>query len=465
MNFKNFRIAIILSVLAFFALIGVQYFLVWNTYQLKHREFKLMYWDSLLTAYEDCIDGGILYNDAYMILDTMSRNFKQQIITTTSEVDSIQEQEQTDFFKALVETLIYHDDLQAFFDDYAASNNLSNTIEYAIIIRHIGIFVSNTRERVIYDDQEGSIFSGGLRDYGSYSNIMDSRTVVNNNCLIDYSLYVDTPSRQYILLQQMGSTFLLSFLTLLTTFGALLFTIKNWMRQKQLSDMKSDFINNMNHELKTPLSTIAIANKSLQQDAIRNNPQKANKMLTIIDRQTHRLQMLIDEVLDLAIGKQKSFKINPSTTQLNPFLQAVINDYKVKTAEQNVQIITNFAATNNTVNLDDYHFTSVVLNLLDNAVKYNEDAVHINIKTLNKLKCPKQIFITINDNGIGMGKTTLAHLFDKFYRGQKGNIYNHKGLGIGLYYVQQLVQAHGGTITVTSKLGKGSTFEISLPIV
>jgi len=271
-----------------------------------------------------------------------------------------------------------------------------------------------------------------------------------------YSLYVDTPERQKILLTQMSSIFALSLLSILITLLTFVFTIRNWLRQKRLSDMKSDFINNINHELKTPLATITIANKSFQNKKIRQNEMKALQTTAIIERQTKRLQHLIEQVLELT-QEQQTTSLKLEKVGLNSFLQTLVADFPKK--DKTIDIETDFSAENDIVAIDKFHFTTAIFNLLDNAVKYNENEVSIRVATKN-LK--DKLLIEISDNGIGMNKQTQKHIFDKFYRGQKGNIYHHKGLGLGLFYVKKSIEAHGGKIELSSKIGKGSSFSIHL---
>lgn len=456
----NIRIAIALSAVAFLALIGVQYFLVSNTYQLKFKEFRLSYWKSLYEDYEKCIDSGVMYNDAYLVIDTMASRFQKEIETITDKAE--QEDYKHFFFHQWQANLKKHNDLDAFFTAYQEANNIYPALKYAIVVKHLGIMTQRNTEFVVYDDlQNGVKILGNLDNFSSYNNIADTRTAINNKTLLHYTLYVDTPLRKLLLLKNMSGIFSLSLLTILTTLIVFVFTIRNWLRQKNLSDMKSDFINNVSHELKTPLSTIAVAGKSLQNEKIIQNPAMTREMVKVIERQTHRLQSLINQVLDLTVWEKEALPLKQKTEHVHQILAQLLTDFQLRVSDKPVTLHKEFKAQNDVVLLDRFHFTTAINNLLDNGIKYSIEAPHLFISTQNKHDF---LEIQISDQGIGMDKHTIQHIFEKFYRGQTGDIHNVKGLGLGLYYVQKSIAAHGGTVEVSSKKGKGSTFFVQLPL-
>lgn len=449
-----------MSALAFLVLISLQYILVSNTYQLKNEEFHFEYSNSLYDSYEKCIDKGIMYNDAHLVVDTMLIRFRNIITQAANEAacHELKNEMLTNF----VTILQKHDDLDAFLAEYQEKINLNTKLEYAIVLRHLGIFLNNKKEWVVFDeklDGGGQHILGNLQNYNDNNNIVHAHSAVNQRCLLVYSLYVDTPERQKILLTQMLGIFALSLLSILITLLTFIFTIRNWLKQKQLSDMKSDFINNINHELKTPLATISIANKSLQNAKIRQNETKALQTTAIIERQTKRLQHLIEQVLELTQQEQETIHLKLETVQINVFLKTIVDDFSTNIINEDISIQTDFSAKNDMVTIDKFHFTTAIFNLLDNAVKYNDNEISVSIATKN-LK--NAILIKVSDNGIGMDKQTQKHIFDKFYRGQKENIYHHKGLGLGLFYVKKSIESHGGKITISSKKGYGSSFSIYL---
>jgi len=461
-NSPNIRIAILFSALAFVALMGLQYSLVSNTYQLKDKEFVVKYRNSIFDAYEECINGGVFYNDAHILIDSITTNLAVALTVIQSEedLDSLKKW----FYGRLVADLRMYNDLDGFFKSYKYTNEVQSDFEYQVVLRHVGILLGATSELVIFEKEgegEGVRLLGSLQDLSADNHIMDTRSVVGEKCLIDYALYVDTPTRNYLLLKEMYGIFALSILTILTTLVVFIYTIYHWQKQKKMSDMKSDFINNISHELKTPLATIAVANKSLQNGKIANNPAMAANMVEVIDRQSKRLQRLINQVLDLTIWERTNHELNKELVQMNDFLQTAVADFKLKQRDKLLDLEMDFEAVEDGVEIDTFHFTTVVFNLLDNAVKYSDGKPYIRVRTR---QMGENLQIYIEDKGLGMDKQTQQHIFDKFFRGQKGNLHTVKGLGLGLYYVHKSVEAHGGTIEVQSKKGKGSIFKLQFPL-
>jgi signal transduction histidine kinase len=246
---------------------------------------------------------------------------------------------------------------------------------------------------------------------------------------------------------------LLSISTLITLF---VIAIKALIKQKKVSDIKTDFINNITHELKTPLTTLAISTKILERKDIRDNEIHFNSILNTISRQNNRLQSLIDQVLANSLDENE-MEMQKEKISTEPFLNAIIEDFRI--AYPKVKIETHFATSETVLVLDKFHLTTAILNVLENAVKYGSNTIVIKT-TLQQ----NQFNLSIQDDGIGISKNKHSLLFDKFYRVEQGNLHNSKGLGLGLYYVDQIIKAHQGSIAVMSDLGKGAKFFISIPV-
>ncbi len=427
---------------------------------MKDKEFIFDYRYPLFEAYESCIQKGVMYNEAFVMIDTMAAKFKAMSDTICSR--SSRQHHEKLFFTNLVKNLQKYDDLDAFFNEYAENNNMVQAFEYAIVVRHLGILLNDTIEAVAYDNPEGMKILGNLQTYNTSNKIVDARNAIKDYCLLDYALYADIPQRQFMLWQQMSGILALSVLSIAITLLTFVYTIRNWLKQQKLSDMKSDFINNISHELKTPLATIAVASKSLQNEKIRNNRSMTDDLLEVNSRQTKRLQKLIDQVLDLKMWEKGTLQLDKVAVNLNEFLENLINDFKLRMEEdKKVNIEINFADFNDKINIDKFHFTTAIYNLLDNAVKYSEEKASIRIRSS---RLNNKVNIEVSDKGIGMNRRTQQYIFEKFYRGQQGNIHTIKGLGLGLYFVKKSIEAHGGVISVKSQKGRGSTFTIILPI-
>lgn len=234
------------------------------------------------------------------------------------------------------------------------------------------------------------------------------------------------------------------------------------IRQRKLSEMKTDFINNMTHELRTPISTIALSSEVLLNEDIVNQPDRLKSYAELIYNENQRLKLQVDKVLQLATLDKKEMEINHAPIDVHQIIEKAVRSTLLVRENEEIQIKLNLSARYYHILGDEVHFGSVIHNLLDNALKYRNSNTLITITTAN---ISDKISIKIKDNGIGIPKTSIPFIFDKFYRVHTGNIHNVKGFGLGLNYVQQIIHAHKGTINVKSEQGKGSEFTIILPVV
>ena len=243
-----------------------------------------------------------------------------------------------------------------------------------------------------------------------------------------------------------------------------LYTILLAFRQKKLSEMKTDFINNMTHELKTPISTISLAGQMLSDDSVRKSPTTLKHLSQVITDESKRLRFQVEKVLQMSVFDNQSSALKFTVLDANTVIQSVVHTFKIKVEKFGGTITTNLDARNAMVRVDEMHFTNVIFNLLDNAVKYmrEETAPMLVISTSDTDN--SKLEIRIRDNGIGIKKDDLKRIFDKFYRVSTGNRHDVKGFGLGLAYVKKMVVLFKGTIQVESELGKGSTFIIHLPL-
>ena len=233
------------------------------------------------------------------------------------------------------------------------------------------------------------------------------------------------------------------------------------MRQKRLSEIKTDFINNMTHELKTPISTIGLSSEMLMRGDFLNDPDKIQRYASVIYKENKRLQNQVEQVLKVAKLEKDKLVLNKEILDIHEMLEEVKDNFEFNQLVHDGTIILELNAEQYNVSADPVHIGNVFYNLLDNAVKYCKNKPKISIKTYNE----KGMFVLeIADNGIGMKKDDLKLIFDKFYRVPTGNLHDVKGFGLGLYYVNLIVQEHGGTINVKSNLDKGTIFRIALPL-
>lgn len=269
------------------------------------------------------------------------------------------------------------------------------------------------------------------------------------------------PERKKYLYSSMSPLILSSSVFFLMVVAAFILTFQIIFKQKKLSDMKEDFINNMTHELKTPIATISIASEMLRDSSISASEENRSKYAGIIFEENKRLYNHVEQVLQLARLEKGELQLNLEDRDLHQIITSTANHFQLILEELNGKIELNLNAIHSIFKVDEMHFTNIINNLIDNAVKYNDKTPLIKINTLN---VPVGIQIEVSDNGVGLSKEDQHKIFDKFYRVSKGNVHDTKGFGLGLSYVKSIIEKHNGEIKVESKLKEGSKFTILLPI-
>lgn len=253
----------------------------------------------------------------------------------------------------------------------------------------------------------------------------------------------------------MVSSFML--LVVLTFFS---YVINVILRQKRLSEIKNDFINNMTHELKTPISTIGLSSDVLLKPGIESQPDRISAYARIIKSENQRLQTQVERVLQIARLDKEEIELKKSSVDLNELIELAIPSIEMNFLEQGIKISTNLQAAKSTVFVDEMHVTNIIFNLLDNAAKYGGNPPKIDVSSRND---SKGVYLSFTDNGLGIGKEHQKEIFEKFYRIPTGNVHDIKGFGLGLHYVKTMTEAHQGKVKLKSKPGHGSTFEVFLP--
>jgi two-component system phosphate regulon sensor histidine kinase PhoR len=237
------------------------------------------------------------------------------------------------------------------------------------------------------------------------------------------------------------------------------YSILTILRQKRLSEVKTDFINNMTHELKTPISTISISSEMLLKPGISNNEERLKQYATIIKNENNRLKSQVERVLQIASLTPGELQLKNETIDFNQLVTACTDTLQLLAKEKKGEILLNIEPGEHIVQGDRVHLTNVAYNLIDNAIKYTRTApvIRLNLRSEGKF-----LVFEVIDNGIGIDAKHQKMIFDKFFRVPTGNIHNVKGFGLGLFYVKSIIKAHGGTIALVSKPGEGSTFSIRL---
>jgi two-component system, OmpR family, phosphate regulon sensor histidine kinase PhoR len=273
-------------------------------------------------------------------------------------------------------------------------------------------------------------------------------------------LYIYFPDRTNFLLSQTGLTIIPTILLTALLIGIFAYTILIIFRQKKLSIIKNDFINNMTHELKTPISTISLASQMLQDGTVSNTPKTIEHLSQVINQESKRLSFQVEKVLQMAVFNEGRLKFKFKEFDVNNMIVSVASNFELRVKNKNGVLETDVKAQNPIMKGDEVHITNVIFNLLDNAMKYSREIPEIKITTENKKEF---VIISVQDKGIGISKEHHTQIFDRFYRVPTGNIHNVKGFGLGLSYVKKIVDSHNGTIKVESELNKGTKFSIYFP--
>jgi len=242
--------------------------------------------------------------------------------------------------------------------------------------------------------------------------------------------------------------------------AAFFITVKTLLNQKKMSEIKSDFINNMTHEFKTPLATISLAVDALRNEKVHSDKTKWQYFNNIIKEENKRMNKHVETILQAALMEKQEFKLNLVSLHLHELIYNVTKNFQLQLQEKNSKIEYLLNAGNDVIEADEVHFSNVISNLIDNAIKYSKENLIIKIITHST---EKFVVLQIQDNGIGMSKETVKRVFEKFYRAHTGNLHNVKGFGLGMSYVKSVIDEHKGKIKVESVLGKGSTFTMEIP--
>jgi two-component system phosphate regulon sensor histidine kinase PhoR len=248
----------------------------------------------------------------------------------------------------------------------------------------------------------------------------------------------------------------------LIIFAAFYLTVSNMLKQRKLSEIKSDFINNMTHEFKTPLATISLAVDALKNDKVKSDPVRREYFTGIIKDENKRMNKHVETILQAALFDKQELKLALKPVKVNHLINKVLDNFRLQFEEKQVEVTLKLNASEDEIEADETHLENVLNNLVDNAVKYSKERLSLSIATM---VVKKNIRIVIEDNGIGMNKETVSRIFEKFYRAHTGNVHNVKGFGLGLSYVKSIVDALHGKIKVESTLGKGTVFTLEFPLI
>ncbi len=285
---------------------------------------------------------------------------------------------------------------------------------------------------------------------------------INDEGESDYKLYVTFPTKNEHILGGISNILLLSLFFIFIIILAFSGSLYQLIRQKKISEIKTDFINNMTHEFKTPIATINLALDSIKNPKIIDDKEKVLRYVKMIREENKRMHAQVENVLRISRLEKKQVSISKEAIDAHDIIEDAISHVSLLVQDKGGKIETHYKAVVSEVLGNNFHLTNVIVNMLENAIKYSEDAPKIDVFTESTNKF---FILKVKDEGIGMSKNAQKYVFDKFYREHKGNIHNVKGHGLGLAYVKEIIENHHGTVFVESEKGIGSTFTVKIPII
>lgn len=462
---SKFSLLIAISALALLALCAIQAYLISNTYELK----KTAFFNETSNAVSEIANDRELDSlyDALIEVDLEDHlaDYFNESITKRQVVERFYRNADT-----------YNEQYMKRYEALQLQKELGYEVAYRQNLLSIVIIdYPNTDTIFPIKDNErkrifGQKFKTGISRSINYARTFDTNEFIDRRgdsiSISSYDFEVRTtqeiqvPNWKSLVLKRMWVLIVGSIILFLFVIGLLYYSIKNLITQKKIAEVKTDFINNVTHELKTPLATLGIATKSLRNEAIKSNPDAFNNTLGIVERQNSRLQKLIDQVLTNSLSAEE-LQLNKEQVSDNVFFNNLLSDFEIATQHAHLTVLNKVYSPEVLLRIDRFHLTTALLNMLENAVKYGKDQVTVTVTTrlVNRNYC-----IEISDNGTGISPADQIAIFDKFYRAGNSDVHNVKGLGLGLYFTHQIISAHGGTITLKSIENEGSTFTIKLPL-
>lgn len=375
-------------------------------------------------------------------------NLRDELIKTKTDIVN-------DLFDELISINVYRD-----YKPKVDSLMLDTILNQELLNEGISTQYEYSISNQIINSKSSSNYQDAQKDCDMTGCFFKINLSPNNVFVTPQYLSVHFPNQKNYLLKTMWIMLSVSGMIIFILVFAFYYTISTISKQKKLSVIKNDFISNMTHEFKTPISTISLASEMLSDDSVSKTPEKQQRFIKMIRDENKRLSVLVESILQTSILDKGEFKLKRTENDVHEIINQAIQNTQLLIDQRNGKITKQLGANNCIINADKIHLTNIIFNLIDNAIKYTKNEPEITVSTKNT---PSGIEIKIKDNGIGISKENQRKIFDKFYRVPTGNVHNVKGFGLGLSYVQAVVQKHNGTINVESELGKGSTFIITMP--
>jgi len=451
----RFKGLVIISIATLAALIGIQGYLIYNTYELKKKTYTFDARTAIAKVYNSKEVDSVMwiYRNNFLSnlkTDAKSPEGKIHLLSDLRKTTATINPGFLTIYKAGLAKQEENFDVR--FKKIATSIELTDTLTG----KTDTIYRSNGTDTLILLGEDFNVNEGLLINNSTWQDHTGPFKLVFKS-----SVFMDIEGWDKVMLRELSGILVLSSLLFLFVVGLLYYSIQNLMKQKRLAEIKTDFINNITHELKTPLSTLSLATNTLTSEHAKGNKEIADGAVKIIERQNMRLQKLIDQVLQSSLGYQQ---IQLSKEHFNGkiFINELLDDYILTIPSSEIILNRKIESTGIAIEADRFYLSTAIINILNNAIKYGGTKLTVNYGIDNE---NSSHIITIQDNGIGISPKYQKIIFAKFYRISEKDTHNYKGLGLGLYYTKQIINAHGGIISVESQANRGSVFTIKIPIV
>jgi two-component system phosphate regulon sensor histidine kinase PhoR len=453
MNKKVIFGILVLMAIAIVGVIWSQIRLIQSATQVNTERFE----KNVFSALNEVVKKLELDEEKDLFLSSMSQKYPNSNVPSFNPFGSKEKEKN-------LENRIKMDYLDGILKEELALRGINSQIpsyryHYGIYGFERGSFVILDGKKFNYEEEKENVLP-------EYVNTGDENTAFRVNVFprerpVPGELRIFFPNKNAIILRSLGKTLLATLFfaaIILVCFGYTLYII---FTQKKLSEMKTDFINNMTHEFKTPIATISLAADSLNNPTVLKNEDKILRFSRIIKQENIRMHKQVEKVLQMALLEKKDFNLKWASINMHELIQAAIENISLQVEAREGSVQGFLHAASPVVKGDQTHLSNIINNLLDNANKYSPQKPHITVFTRN---VDKGLEIIVKDEGIGLARDVRKFIFDKFYRVPTGNIHNVKGFGLGLSYVKTMVEAHKGKIDVRSELGKGSSFILFFPL-
>lgn len=416
----------------------------------KNKDFDLEFKASGFDEYHQPVDGDPKINEGVISEEDRTRRYK-----------ALEKQRQRASYRDLINGTplgerINLDDLNVFLKNELSNQAINIAYDYGVYDREEKSFVIINGHYVVQDKSPLVLLAGNKNIYNSQYRVDLFPSELQSPGLV----MVHFPTRTSVLWSGVWRYLLLSSIFIGIILFCFTYSVLVIFMQKKLSEMKTDFINNMTHEFKTPIATISLAADSITSPMILNNGDKVKRFADIIKQENKRMNSQVERVLQMAVIDKRDFQLKITTIDLHEVIKSAVENASLQAAKKEGTVDVELKAGNPIVQGDMTHISNMINNLLENANKYSPEKPKIKVYTRN---VPSGVEVIVEDHGIGMNKEALKHIFDKFYRVHTGDIHNVKGFGLGLSYVKAMMTAHNGQIDVKSHLGKGSKFYLIFP--